>query len=194
MHNNPIKIFYFINEFNENDIKKLNKNIAIIYRNYTTKINKNLIIKIKNYCKKNGRKFYLSYHYKLASKLNLNGIYIPAFDNRLINKKFFLRKNFEILGSAHSLKELKIKEKQGCTLIFLSPIFKVKKSNYFLDIIKFNLLAKNTNKKIIALGGIKQNNLKRISLTKSVGFASISLIKKNGLNKFRPFLNFKYIT
>ena len=194
MHNNSIKIFHFINEFNENDIKKLNKNIAIIYRNYTTKINKNLIIKINNYCKKNGRKFYLSYHYKLASKLNLNGIYIPAFDNRPISKKSFLRRDFEILGSAHSLKELKIKEKQGCTLIFLSPIFKVKKSNYFLDIIKFNLLAKNTNKKIIALGGIKQNNLKIISLTKSVGFASISLIKKNGLYKFRPFLNFKYLT
>ena len=97
------------------------------------------------------------------------------------------KKKFEILGSAHNLKEIKIKEKQGCTTIFLSPIFKVNKSNYYLDVVKFNILANNTKRKIIALGGINFNNLKKIRLTKSVGFASISLLKKNGLNKFRPF-------
>ena len=190
MHNNLTKIFYFINEFIENDINKLNKNISIIYRNYNTNINKNLIKKIRDFCKISKRKFYISYHYKLAFEFNLDGIYIPAFDKRQITNKSLLTKKFEILGSAHNLKEVKIKEKQGCTTIFLSPIFKVKKANYYLDVIKFNILANNTNKKIIALGGINLNNLKKIKLTKSVGFASISLIKKNGLNKFRPFFKF----
>ena len=190
MHNNLIKVFYFINEFIEDDINKLNKNIAIIYRNYNTNINKNLIKKIRDYCKIKKRKFYISYHYKLAIKFNLDGIYVPAFDKRQIIRKLSSKKNFEILGSAHNLKELKIKEKQGCKTIFLSPIFKVKKSNFYLDIIKFNNLAKYTSKKIIALGGINNRNLKKINLTKSVGFASISLIKKNGLNKFRPFFKF----
>ena len=185
MHNNLIKIFYFINEFIENDINKLNNNISIIYRNYNTSINKNLIKKIRDYCK-----FYISYHYKLAVKYDLDGIYVPAFDKRQIIRKLSTKKKFEILGSAHNLKELKIKEKQGCTTIFLSPIFKVKKSHFYLDIVKFNNLAKYTKKKIIALGGINNNNLRKINLTKSVGFASISLIKKNGLNKFRPFFKF----
>ena len=190
MHNNLIKKFYFINKFIKNDISKLDKNISIIYRNYNTNINKDLIKKIRDFCKINKRKFYISYHYKLASKLNLDGIYIPAFDkSRIINRSAF-KKKFEILGSAHNLKEIKIKEKQGCTTIFLSPIFKVNKSKYYLDVIKFNILANNTKKEIIALGGINFNNLKKISLTKSVGFASISLFKKNGLNKFRPFYKF----
>ena len=122
--------------------------------------------------------------------MNLDGIYIPAFDKRQSIRKISSKKSFEILGSAHNLKELKIKEKQGCKTIFISPIFKVKKSNFYLDIVKFNNLVKYTNKKIIALGGINNTNLKRINLTKSTGFASISLIKKNGLNKFRPFYKF----
>ena len=80
MHKNLIKIFYFINQFIEDDINKLNKNIAIIYRNYNTNINKDLIRKIRDYCKTNKRKFYISYHYKLAFELNLDGIYIPSFE------------------------------------------------------------------------------------------------------------------
>ena len=187
MHDNLTKIFYFINEFIEEDINKLNKNISIIYRNYNTNINKDLIKKIRDFCKINKRKFYISYHYKLAFELNLDGIYIPAFDKSIIINKSIHKKKFEVLGSAHNLKEVKIKEKQGCTTIFLSPIFKVTKSNYYLDVVKFNILANNTKRKIVALGGINFNNLRKIRLTKSVGFASISLLKKNGLNKFRPF-------
>ena len=192
MHNNLIKIFYFINEFTNYDFGKLNKNINIIYRNYSTNINKDFIIKIRDLCRSTNRKFYISYHYKLALKYKLDGIYIPAFDKRQF-LNLITSKKLEILGSAHNLKELKIKEKQGCSTIFLSPIFKVKKSKYFLDIFKYNSLAKNTDKKIIALGGINNKNFKKLRLTKSVGFASISFIKKNGLNKFRPFLNFRQL-
>tara|TARA_Y100000590_G_scaffold464301_1_gene633403 strand:+ start:199 stop:771 length:573 start_codon:yes stop_codon:yes gene_type:complete len=190
MHNNLIKVFYFINEFIESDINKLNKNISIIYRNYNKNFNKDIIRKIRDYCKTNKIKFYISYHYRLAIKFKLDGIYIPAFDKRRISNKFSSIKNFEILGSAHNLKELKIKEKQGCTTIFISPIFKVKKSNHYLNTTKFNILANNTRKNIVALGGINNKNLKKLNLTKSIGFASISLIKKNGLNKFRPFFKF----
>ena len=53
----------------------------------------------------------------------------------------------------------------------------------FLDTIKFNLLANQTNKKIVSLGGINSKNLRNIYLTRSCGIASISWIKKNGLNK-----------
>ena len=102
MHNNLTKIFYFINEFIEDDINKLNKNISIIYRNYNTNINKNLIKKIKDFCKINKRKFYISYYYKLAFELNLDGIYIPAFDkNKIINAYFEAPKkgfNTELMG------------------------------------------------------------------------------------------------
>ena len=43
---------------------------------------------------------------------------------KLINfKNLSLKKNFKLIGSAHNLNEIKIKEKQGCEEIFLSPIF-----------------------------------------------------------------------
>ena len=34
MHKDLPKVYYFISKFDKNNINKLNKNIAIIYRNY----------------------------------------------------------------------------------------------------------------------------------------------------------------
>ena len=65
--------------------------------------------------------------------------------------------------------------------IFLSPIFKTDKHKSYLGAVKFNLQAIETKKKIVALGGINQDNLKKVRLTRSIGIASISWIKKNGL-------------
>ena len=84
---------------------------------------------------------------------------------------------------------MQIKEKQGCTTIFLAPIFKVKKKSNYLNILKFNSLSQNKKIELIALGGINEKNIKKINLLNCWGFAGISWIKKNGLNKFRPFLN-----
>ena len=41
----------------------------------------------------------------------------------------------------------------------------------------------NIKNKLVALGGINSSNFFRLKLTRSKGFASISWIKKNGLNK-----------
>ena len=49
-------------------------------------------------------------------------MYIPSF-NKNLGFRNIVKKNFEILGSAHNVAEVKIKEKQGCSAIFLSPIF-----------------------------------------------------------------------
>ena len=80
-----------------------------------------------------------------------------------------------MIGSAHSLKEIKIKEKQNVKEIFISSIFK--KNRNYLGIYKFNLLSNHSIKKIIALGGISKNNIKLLSLTKSIGLAGISYFK-----------------
>ena len=110
-------------------------------------------------------------------KLNLDGTYIPAF-NKTIFKKKFLNRKFNLIGSAHNIKEIKIKERQGVKLIFLSPLFKDKNKKMKLGICKFNLLTSVTKKKVIALGGIDTNNLKQLKMTKSYGYASISYFKK----------------
>ena len=180
-------IYYFIEKFEKSEILSLDKRISIIYRNYTSENNEQKIKELVKFCKKINRKIFISNKPDLAIKYNFDGLYIPAF-NKLINfKKFVKKNNFKIIGSAHNYQEIKIKEKQGCEEIFISPIFFNKKKKSFLDVIRFNNLALTTSRKIIALGGINQNNVKKILCTKSKGLAGISGIKKTGLIKLGRF-------
>ena len=179
MHFELPKIFSFISGYNENYIKRLNNNIAIIYRNYNKILDKNEILKIKKLCKKNGRKFFLANNIKTAIKLDLDGVYIPSFNKEIKINSYNKKKNFIILGSAHNIYEIRIKELQRVNYIFLSPVFFVKKSKKILGIHKFNRYTSYTKKKLICLGGIKKNNLKKIKLFNAYGFASISLFNQN---------------
>ena len=182
-------IFYFIDKYNIEELTNLEKNIDLIFRNYNKSININEIRSIQKFCKKNKRNFYLSNDIKLALKLGLKGVYIPSFNKNLnFASKYSLPNSFEIIGSAHNLNEIRIKQLQKCSKIFLSPIFKSKKNQTFLSTIKFNIMTMSKNIDFIALGGVNENNYKKLKLTKAVGFAGISWIKKNGLSKLRPFL------
>ena len=174
-----IKYFYFIDEFNKNEIEKLPTQISLIYRNYQKENNPNELRKLVIHCKNNRRKVFISNNLKDAIKYNFDGLYIPSFYKQLRfqNKA---KKNLEIIGSAHNVTELKIKEKQGCSPIFLSPVFKNDKNKKFLDVIKTNLLKKMTKNKIVLLGGINQKTIKRSKLCAASGVAAISWIKKNG--------------
>ena len=182
------KIYCYINDFNLTELLRLGNNINLIYRNYDKKNNINTVLKLRDFCRKTKRKLFISNNIKLALNLKLNGIYIPSY-NKKINYCFPINKpsKFGVIGSAHNIKEISIKEKQGCKEIFISSIFKIQKSKKFLGIVKFNFLANQSKQKIIALGGINENNYKKLKLTNSVGFACISWAKKNGLKKLRPF-------
>ncbi len=179
MHNNLPAYFLFINVFNKDHIRKLDKKIALIYRNYSTEHDEKKIIEIKKICKKNGRKFFLSNNLKLAMKLNLDGVYLPSFNKNLNITQISVKTKFNIIGSAHSVDEIRIKEKQGVKLIFISPLFKTKKTKKFLNPIKFNYLALKTTRKVIALGGINLQNLNKLRMVKAFGFAGISYFENN---------------
>ena len=172
------QLYCFVNEYNHAELLKLSKNINIIYRNYKKNIDISTLISIRNYCKKNKIKFFISNNIKLAIKYKLDGIYIPAFNKQINFIKFLLPMNFKIIGSAHNNIEILIKQKQGCNLIFVSPIFKVKKKKSFLDVIRFNLLTLNKKIKFIALGGIDDKNRNRLNLLAICGFAGISYFQK----------------
>jgi len=168
-----IRKYYFISKFDTNNIDKQDKQTAIIYRNYSKKIvDPTLILKIKKYCKKRSIKFYLSNNIKLAIKLNLDGVYIPSFNTCLKHLSYSYKKNFKIIGSAHNLKEIRIKENQNVEKIFLSSLFK--KNKNFLGINKFKLLSKLTTKNIVVLGGVSKQNKKKLSLINQSDFAGIS--------------------
>tara|TARA_Y200000002_G_scaffold114337_1_gene93623 strand:+ start:1869 stop:2396 length:528 start_codon:yes stop_codon:yes gene_type:complete len=175
MHFKFIKKYYFIEKFEKSNIDKQDIYTTIIYRNYKKNYKINEVILLKNYCKSKKLEFLLSNNIKLSIKLGLDGAYIPSFNKSFSHLSFKFKKGFSLIGSAHSLEEIRIKEKQNVEKIFLSSIFK--KNNNFLGINKFNLISKLSNKEIIALGGISKNNIKLINLTRSRGFAGISYFK-----------------
>lgn len=172
MHNKVPTKFYFINNFKKNNIDKLDNNTGIIYRNYSGILNLNEIIKIKKYCSKRNIKFYLSNNFKLALKLKLDGAYLPSFNKGFEHLSYQIKPSFIILGSAHNLKEIRIKENQKVELIFISSIFK--KNDNYLGFYKFIRLKKNTKKKVLALGGISKSNIKKLKLLNCFGFSGIS--------------------
>ena len=142
--------YYFINNFDTNNIDQQDKKTIIIYRNYKSKkIDQSQILKLKNHCKKKGLKFYLSNNIKIAIKLRLDGAYIPSFNKNFNHLSYTYDKYFKIIGSAHNLKEIKIKELQKVEKIFLSSLFK--KNKNYLGLYKFKLFSLLTKKKIIAL-------------------------------------------
>ena len=176
MHNKIFNKYYFINKFDKSHIDKQDKGTTIIYRNYDQKVDEKLIIKIKNYCKKKSNKFLLSNNIKLAVKLNLDGAYIPSFNKNIKHLSYSLAKKFIILGSAHNLYEIRTKELQKVESIFLSSIFKTNKN--YLGVKRFKLLSLLTKKPLIALGGLSNNNLKKLNLTICKGFAGISFFEQ----------------
>ena len=177
MHYNFKNKYYFTNKFDTNIIDKQDKGTTIIYRNYTSKLlDETFILKFKKYCKKKGKKFILSNNVKLAVKLDLDGVYIPSFNQNLNHLAYTLNKNFKIIGSAHNLKQIRIKELQKVEKIILSSLFK--KNKNFLGLNKFKLLSNLTKKKIVPLGGVSKKNIKLVKLLNFSDFAGISYFEQ----------------
>jgi thiamine-phosphate pyrophosphorylase len=168
--------YYFISKFETNNINKQDNQTVIIYRNYSNfNVNEKLILKIKKTCRKKGIKLYLSNNVKLALKLKLDGAYIPSFNRKLNHLNFSYPKKFDIIGSAHNLKEIKIKELQKVNKIFLSSLFKINKN--YLGINRFKIISKLTKKKVVVLGGVSKKNLKKLRLLNNPDFAGISFFE-----------------
>ena len=172
MHNKFCNQYYFINKFDTNYINKQSKNTAIIYRNYNSNSHLDIILKLKTHCKYKGYKFFLANNIKLATKLDLDGAYIPSFNKKMDHLSYSYKKKFIIIGSAHNNKEIKIKELQKVDVIFLSSLFKNNKN--YLGINKFKLISKLTQKKVVALGGVSKENLNKLRLLNNSEFAGIS--------------------
>ena len=121
---NILKKYLYIDNFDTNLIDKQDQNTGIIFRNYKTPLHLDTIIMTRDYCKKNGKKFYLSNNFKLALKLDLDGAYLPSFNSSFDHLSYSLKTKFLLLGSAHSLRQIKTKELQKVKVIFISSIKK----------------------------------------------------------------------
>ena len=181
LSNRLVNTYIFIENFNssiEEKIKKI-KQLAIIYENKT--IPSENFFKILKFCKKNKAKLYIQDNLKTVIKYKLDGMVISS-GNKMISKILFskLNKKIEILGKVHNQQEFYQKKKQNCGFIFLSPLFFTRKysKNKILNISKFNLMSLHWNLKIIALGGIKDSNYKKLKMTRAAGIGLKSLNDK----------------
>ena len=187
MHNNLPKFFIFLDEYNSEIFKNKNINIGIIYRNYKDRNREKQLIKIANACRKNRYSLFVSNDIKLAYKVKADGIYVPSFNK---SKKFsnLEKKNIIIIGSAHNQKEIHKKISQNCKAIFLSPLFYVEKSKTFLGLHRFNYLSYINKINIMPLGGITENNIRKLKLLSIQGFGGIRMFKKKPASKRPVFI------
>jgi len=187
MHKKLPNFFIFLDEYNSEIFKNKNINIGIVYRNYKDRNRENQLVKIARACKKNRYQLFVSNDVKLVYKVKADGIYVPSFNK---TKKFLNleKKNISIIGSAHNQKEIHKKVSQNCKAIFLSPLFYVKKSKNFLDLHKFNYLTCLNKIDIFALGGISENNIRKLKLLDIKGIGGIRLFKKKPASKRPVFI------
>ena len=174
------KYFLIIESIKDIDLKNIKKRnkFSIIYRNKNNLEKLSDLLKFRRFCKTKSIEFFVANNTKLAVLLNSDGIYISAF-NKSFRSLSFKKSNFKLIGSAHNLKELSLKTKQGCNLILFSKLFLVNynKKAGFLGVIKFNNYLR-INKNLIPLGGISINNLNNLNNINCKGLALLSEVKK----------------
>jgi thiamine-phosphate pyrophosphorylase len=178
------KYFLIIESIKDLELKNIKKRhkFCIIYRNNKISENKVDILNFRKACRLKAIKFFVANNNKLAVSLNADGVYLSSYNKSF--KALSQRKpHFQIIGSAHNLKEITMKIRQGCSLILLSKLFRVNydKTSPYLGVIKFNNKLK-INRNLIPLGGINLKTLNKIKNINCKGFAMLSEIKKKPAN------------
>jgi len=178
VNNYRLKYYIFLDELNEKIIKNI-QNLKKRKIDLKLIVSEKILFSILDFVKYSKIPFFIIDNAKLATKYKANGIFLTSKNRSLVNISKDSRRN-EVIGSAHNQYEYFIKERQGCSTIFLSPIFYNKKYslNKILHIQKFNLITLGWKKSIGALGGINLKNLKLIKLIRSKSIGIKSLITK----------------
>ena len=170
-----IKKFYIVTKL---DILTSNyfkhKNIALII-NFKNQPDSSIIRKI---VKKNiYNKIFVSNNTKLITNKKIQGIYLSSYNNKIFlsNKNHVF--NYDVIGGAHNLTDIRKNIQLGCKIIFLSPIFKSTSSpeKKPIGLVKYLLLSKLFNVEIYPLGGV---------FPKKIGWPTI-------VNKFSGITYFK---
>jgi thiamine-phosphate pyrophosphorylase len=178
VNNYRLKYYIFLDELNEKIIKNI-QNLKKRKIDLKLIVSEKILFSILDFVKYSKIPFFIIDNVKLATKHKANGIFLTSKNRSLINITKGSQR-IEVIGSAHNQYEYFIKERQGCSTIFLSPIFYNKKYslNKILHIQKFNLITLSWKKSIGALGGINLKNLKLIKLIRSKSIGIKSLITK----------------
>ena len=143
-------------------------------------------IKIKKICKKYNVKFIVNDDPRLAKKLNSDGCHLGQKDMNIIKARKILKK--KIIGiTCHNSKNLIKKAiNDNANYIAIGAFFasKTKKIKFKANLKLLNYVKNITNIPIVAIGGIKSSNYKKLLLNKANFLAISGYIWKN--KKLKP--------
>ncbi len=174
-----------------NQLKKifeLNKVAFFQLRLKKEKKKKKLIIgkKIKKLCNKYKVKYIINDDPLLARKINADGCHLGQTDMSIILAKKILKRHIIGISCHNSKKLIKKAIENKASYIALGAFFstKTKKAKYKATIEVLNWAKKTTNIPIVAIGGIKFNNYKKLLLNKANFLAISSYIWNN--KRYKP--------
>ena len=183
---NKIKSNSFYNQLER--IYKLKK-VAFFQLRLKKESKKNKLIigkKIQKLCKKYKVKYIINDDPLLAKEINADGCHLGQTDMNIVLARKVLKKHIIGITCHNSKKLIKKATKNKASYIALGAFFstKTKKAKYKASIKVLNWAKKTTNIPIVAIGGIKLNNYKKLLLNKANFLAISSYIWNN--KKYKP--------
>ena len=183
---NKIKSNSFYNQLEQ--IYKLKK-VAFFQLRLKKESKKNKLIigkKIQKLCKKYKVKYIINDDPLLAKEINADGCHLGQTDMNIVLARKILKKHIIGITCHNSKKLIKKAIKNKASYIALGAFFstKTKRTKYKASIKVLNWAKKTTNIPIVAIGGIKLNNYKKLLLNK-VNFLAISSYIWNN-KKYKP--------
>ena len=150
---------------------------------------KNKIIigrKIKKICKKHKVKFLINDDPKLAKKLNADGCHLGQKDMNIKNARKILKNKIIGITCHNSINLAEKAIKDGANYLAFGAFYssQTKKIKYKTKLKILNLAKKITNIPIVAIGGIKLSNYKKLLLNKANFLAISGYIWNN--KKYKP--------
>jgi thiamine-phosphate pyrophosphorylase len=183
---NKIKSNSFYNQLEQ--IYKLKK-VAFFQLRLKKESKKNKLIigkKIQKLCKKYKVKYIINDDPLLAKEINADGCHLGQTDMNIVLARKVLKKHIIGITCHNSKKLIKKATKNKASYIALGAFFstKTKRAKYKASIKVLNWAKKTTNIPIVAIGGIKLNNYKKLLLNKANFLAISSYIWNN--KKYKP--------
>ena len=203
MRINKKKIFYLISPkkieksfyLNLKEILKLNKVSFFQLRIKNQKKEKKILIgkKIQKICKKYKVKFIVNDDVLLAKKLNADGCHLGQKDMSLLKARNILGKKIIGITCHNSIKLAKIAEKNKADYVAFGAFnfSKTKKIKYKANISLLKRSKKIIKTPIVAIGGINNDNYKKLLLNKANFLAISGYIWNN--KKLKPLEALKKI-
>ena len=183
---NKIKSNSFYNQLEQ--IYKLKK-VAFFQLRLKKESKKNKLIigkKIQKLCKKYKVKYIINDDPLLAKEINADGCHLGQTDMSIALARKILKKHIIGITCHNSKKLIKKAVNNKANYIALGAFFttKTKRVKYKASIKILNWSKKTTNIPIVAIGGIKLNNYKKLLLKKANFLAISSYIWNN--KKYKP--------